>query len=260
MKKALLALLFLPMCGQLYGQFSIGADLVSLGFSDARQREIGLMPDTALAPRRIVFCVNTSISGAYKHKNWEFLMGVGYGTNYWKQKFDAPTDQVKAFLGSNTTSDTSDYLAKITFTNQLVTLPIGVKYLVGRDPKRWVNGFFSLTLMPGFTYNEEAVAGFFNRPSSIFFPFRTQVEEDPALVALTEAYFESQINHFLLDSRLEAGIRIWGRKRKFCVDLSLGRTRGLIALHQQMGSSRGFFGSLGLRFFLKSRVEPVLTE
>lgn len=261
MKKILFALLFLPVSIQLYSQFSIGADLVGLGFSNAYQREIGLTLDTALAPRRIVFFVNSSISGAYRHKQWEFSLGLGYGTNYWKQKFNAPTDEVKAFLGSNTQSDSSDYLAKITFTNQLVTLPIGVKYLMDRNPERWVTAFVSLELTPGFTYNQTTEAGFFNRPSFFLFPFRTKVEEDAALVALTEAYFDAKTNHFLLDSKFELGMRIWGRKRKFCVDLSLGYSQGLIALHQQMGLGGGYFGNLGLRFFLKNREKkPLLTE
>ena len=68
----------------------------------------------------------------------------------------------------------------------------------------------------------------------------------------TRAYFKARTNTFLLDSKVEAGIRVWGDRRKYAVDLSVGYLYGFIPLNKQMGSPQGIFGNLALRFFFKN--------
>ena len=88
--------------------------------------------------------MNANLVGAYKIKRWEISLGCGYGNNIWKQKFDAPTEDLKALLGLSAIPDSSDILRRVSYDSKLITLPIGVKYLFGNAPDSWVNAFFSL--------------------------------------------------------------------------------------------------------------------
>jgi hypothetical protein len=189
MKKCIFTALFILNTLLVFGQFSLGSDLVAIGLTHLKQKEMGLMPDTLLSENRLVFTANSGLVGAYKHKQWEFSLGVGYEYCYWKQKFEALTPDVKVFVGSDSQSDSSDYLAKVTYTSRRITVPFGAKYFLGRKPDSWVDAFVALRFIPTFAYQGSADPGFFDRPVTIFFPFRSRSEEDPALVAATEAYF-----------------------------------------------------------------------
>ncbi|MBC7776076.1 MAG: hypothetical protein H7246_11635 [Phycisphaerae bacterium] len=254
MKKSSLCSLLILAFLEVHGQFSLGADLVGIGLTRASQNDIGLKLDSSLSSSRLVFSVNSNLVGAYKFKSWEFSLGIGHENYFWKQKFDAPTADVKSFVGSDSQSDSSDYLAKVTYSSKLMTLPIGAKYLWGQKSDSWANAFVAVRLMPSFAYHRSASAGFFDRPSFFLFPFRVRREEDPALDAATEAYFQPKANPFLLDGIAEIGCRLWGGRRKYAVDFSIGYLYGFIPLHEQMRSTKGLFGNLALRFFFKRNV------
>lgn len=250
MKKTSICILLFLAFLEVHAQFSLGADLLGMGLSRSAQNEAVLRLDTNLAPSRLVFSINANLVGAYKFKHWEFSLGLGHGNYFWKQKFDAPTEDLKVLLGSNSQSDSSDILRRVTYTTRFVTLPVGVKYLFGNKPDSWANVFMSIRLTPTFTHHKKANPVFWDR-SSFIFP--STVEEDPALVDATKAYFLAKVNSFLLDGKAEAGFRLWGNKRKYAVDFSIGYLYGFIPLHEQMGSTKGLFGNLALRFFFKSK-------
>jgi hypothetical protein len=250
MKKTSICILLFLAFLEVHAQFSLGADLLGMGLSRSAQNEEVLRLDTNLASSRLVFSINANLVGAYKFKHWEFSLGVGHENYFWKQKFDAPTEDLKALIGSNSLSDSSDILRRITYSSKLITLPVGVKYLFGNKPDAWANAFLSIRLTPTFTHKQKADPVFRDKTS---FLFPVAVDEDPALVDATKAYFLAKVNTFLLDGKAEAGFRLWGNKRKYAVDFSIGYLYGFIPLHEQMGSTKGLFGNLALRFFFKSK-------
>lgn len=248
MKKISLSLLLFLTFLEARAQFSLGGDLIGMGLSRSSQSKDVLRLDSSLASSRFVFSLNTNLVGAYTIKGWEFSLGFGYGNYIWKQKFDASTEDVKALIGLKELPDTSDILRRVSYSSKLTTLPVGVKYLFGNAPDSWLNAFFSLRLTPAFTCQQKVRPVFWDN-SSFIFP--VSVAEDPKLVEATRAYFQAKTNTFLLDGKAEAGLRIWGEKRKYAVDLSVGYLYGFIPLHEQMGSTQGICGNLALRFFFK---------
>ncbi len=250
MKKSLFTCLILSMPMWVFGQYSLGTDLLSIGLPNVSQKEIGLTPDQTTLARRLVFMENTNFVAAYKHKNWEGSVGLGFNYYFWKQKFYAFTPSVRDLVGANTVLDSTNFLGKVTYSGNYITLPIGMKYMHDRS-KDWINGFVSVRLCPTFAFRQDVNPDFFNQA----FIFRVGAEEDPGLEAATKKYFESQTNSFLLDGKAELGLRIWGAGRKFAVDFSLGYMVGFMALHQQMGNTRGFFLNSSLRFYLKNKPE-----
>ncbi len=253
MKKTSICILLFLAFLEVHAQFSLGADLLGMGLPRAQQKEAGLMVDSTLSNSRLVFLVYSNLVGAYKVKNWEFSVGIGHEYMAWNQKFNTPTEEVKAFVGSNSQSDSSDLLKKVSYSSNLIPTPIGAKYLFEREPGSWANGFISLQLIPAFAFQRTASPIFNKQYALLFIPYYGRVSEDPELVEATQAYFQPKINSILLDAKAEAGFRLWGRKRKYAVDLSIGYLYGFIPLHEQMRSAKGPFGNLALRFFFKSK-------
>jgi hypothetical protein len=251
MKGIGLCILFFLTFLEARAQFSLGGDLIGMGLSRSTQHKDVLNLDSSRAFTRFVFSANLNLVGAYKVKRWEFSLGVGHENYIWKQKFGAQTEDVKALLGLEAQPDTSDILRRVSYSSKLITLPVGVKYLLGNKPDSWINAFFSMRLAPTFAYQQKVNPVFWNTTSFIFFPFA--VEENPILVEATRAYFKARTNTFLLDGKAEAGIRVWGGRRKYAVDLSAGYLYGFIPLNEQMCSIRGVFGNLALRFFFKNK-------
>jgi hypothetical protein len=250
MKGIGLCILFFLASLEAHAQFSLGGDLIGMGLSRSTQHEDVLNLDSSLAFTRFVFSANSNLVGAYKVKRWEFSLGVGHENYIWKQKFGAPTEEVKALFGLEAQPDTSDILRRVSYSSKLITLPVGVKYFFESKPDSWISAFFSLRLAPTFAYQQKVNPVFWNTTSFLFFPFA--VEENPTLVEATRAYFKARTNTFLLDSKAEAGIRVWGNRRKYAVDFSVGYLYGFIPLNEQMSSTQGIFGNLALRFFFKN--------
>lgn len=250
MKKTCFTALILAVPLLMFGQFSLGADVLSFGLPNASQKDIGLTPESTTLARRLVFIENSNFVAAYKHKNWEGSVGLGFHYYYWKQKFNALTPGVRDLVGANTVLDSTNFLGRVIYSSKYITLPIGMKYMHDRS-KDWINGFVSVRLCPTFAYHQDVNPDFFTQS----FIFRTEILEDPELEAATKQYFESQTNAFLLDAKAELGFRIWGGKRKFAVDFSLGYMLGLLDLHQQMGRAKGIFCNSSIRFYLKNQPE-----
>lgn len=250
MKKNILFSIFFLSFGQLWGQFSLGADAFGMTLARAEQKDIGLPLDTAYSDTRFVFAAQSNLSMGYRLKRWEFSLGVGYRQSNWNQRFHASPQEIKDFVGSSSLSDSSDYFGKMRYTGRYYTLPIGAKYLIGAKKESWISAFVAAQLVPSFAYQRLARPKFFDFP--FLFPIRS--EEDPALVVATEAYFTPKASKFVLDAKLEIGLRVWGRAQRTCGDLSLGYFQGLKPLHEQMGSPRGMFCNFAFHYFFLKKV------
>ena len=79
-EKGLFCTILVSVTLHLYGQLSLGADLLGIGLTNAHQNEIGMKLDSSLSTFRVVFSVNNYLEGAYKFKHREFSLGLGWNS------------------------------------------------------------------------------------------------------------------------------------------------------------------------------------
>ena len=250
MKKHFILLLFQVLPLMACAQFSLGADLLGVGLTNIQQKEMGLSPEAGLRTSRLVFSFQNNLVGTYHRKNWAFSVGLGHQYYFWQQRFRALNNEVGNFMGVSEVLDSSNFLGRVTYSNQLICVPVGVKYFLGnKNPESIINAFFGLSLTPSFAAQERVDAIFFQQG----FIFRNPVAESVALEQTSERYFKAKLNPVLLDGKATVGFRIWGRRRTFAVDLSGAYLYGFVPFHEQMGHNKGLFSNVSLHFFFKNR-------
>jgi hypothetical protein len=253
MKKTIFLAACLSCALQLYAQFSIRTNVPTMMLGFVEDSDIELMQDNSYSNNRFVFTIQGDLSLAYQVNSWEFSLGMGYQLTQWNQRFDAPLEDVKAFIGSKSLSDSSDVLGKISYSGRYYIVPLGAKYFFDKEAP--VSAFLSLQIQPAFAYQRIATAKFFDDGS--FLGLRAVSEEDPILQAETEDYFLRQTNSFAMDGKGEFGFRFWGGKSRFSLDLSLGYQHGLVRRQAQMGLPRSVYVSMGLRYVISNKTPSV---
>ncbi len=253
MKKTIFLAACLSCVLQLQAQFSIRTNVPTLMLGLVEESESGLFPDSSYSSNRFVFTIQGDLSLAYQVNSWEFSLGLGYQLSRWNQRFDAPMEDVKALVGSQSLSDSSDILGKIGYSGRYYIVPLGAKYFFDKEAP--ISAFLSMQIQPAFAYQRIATAKFFEDGS--FLGLRVASEEDPILRAETEDYFLSQTNSFAMDGKMEFGFRFLGGKSRFGLDLSLGYQHGLVRRHTQMGLPRSVYVSMGLRYVISNKTSKV---